>query len=54
MNVTVYLNGKRVAKEELKNIEIKSETVKRILAQKLSSSSDNHENDNDTKPEQKN
>lgn len=32
---TIYVNGKRVTKEELKNIEIKSENVKRILSEKL-------------------
>ncbi len=33
--VTIYLNGKRITKEEIKNIEIHSETVKRILSEKL-------------------
>ncbi len=51
MNATIYVNGKRVTKEELKNIEIKSETVKRIFAEKLSHSSDNHERNNITEPE---
>lgn len=32
---TIYVNGKRVTKEEIKNIEIQSEAVKRILAEKL-------------------
>lgn len=35
MNVTIYVNGKRVTKEELSNIEIHNETVKKILAEKL-------------------
>ncbi len=33
--VTIYLNGKRVTKEELKNVEIHSEKAKKILAEKL-------------------
>lgn len=33
---TVYVNGKRVAKEEIEKIEIRNEAVKRILAEKLS------------------
>lgn len=32
---TIYVNGKRVTKEELKNYEIKTETVKKILLDKL-------------------
>lgn len=32
---TIYVNGKRVTKNELKNYEIKIESVKRILADKL-------------------
>lgn len=32
---TVYVNGKRVTKEEIAKIEIRNETVKRILAEKL-------------------
>lgn len=32
---TVYVNGKRVAKEEIEKIEIQNETVKRILAEKI-------------------
>lgn len=32
---TYYVNGKRVAKEEIAKIEIRSETVKRILSEKL-------------------
>lgn len=31
----IYVNGKRVTKEELKNIEINVESAKRILAEKL-------------------
>lgn len=31
----IYLNGKRITKEEIKNIEIHSEAVKRILSGKL-------------------
>lgn len=33
---TVYVNGKRVTKEEIEKIEIQNEAVKRILAEKLS------------------
>lgn len=33
--VTIYVNGKRVTKDELKNIEIQSENAKRILSDKL-------------------
>lgn len=32
---TIYVNGKRVTKEELKKYEISLENVKRILAEKL-------------------
>lgn len=32
---TVYVNGKRVTKEEIAKIEIQNEAVKRILAGKL-------------------
>lgn len=32
---TIYVNGKRVTKDELKNYEIKIENVKKILAEKL-------------------
>lgn len=32
---TVYVNGKRVTKEEIRKIEIQKESVKRILAEKL-------------------
>lgn len=32
---TIYVNGKRVTKEELKNYEIQIENVKRILSDKL-------------------
>lgn len=35
MNVTVYVNGKRVTKEELGKIEIRNEAVKRILEEKI-------------------
>lgn len=31
----VYIGGKRVTKEELENYEIRSEKVKRILAEKI-------------------
>lgn len=51
MNVTVYVNDKRITKEEIKNIEIKNEKVKKILAEKLSPPSDNHDSNNNTKPE---
>lgn len=32
---TIYVNGKRVTKDELKNYEIKIESVKKILTDKL-------------------
>lgn len=32
---TVYVNGKRVTKEEIAKIEIRNEAVKRIFAEKL-------------------
>lgn len=32
---TVYVNGKRVTKEEIAKIEIQNEAVKRILAEKI-------------------
>lgn len=32
---TIYVNGKRVTKEELKKNEIQIENVKRILSEKL-------------------
>lgn len=32
---TVYVNGKRVTKEEIAKIKIRNEAVKRILAEKL-------------------
>lgn len=35
---TIYVNGKRVTKDELKNYEIQIETVKKILAEKLTKS----------------
>lgn len=34
--VTIYVNGRKVRKEDLKNIEITNEAVKRMLAEKLS------------------
>lgn len=37
---TVYVNGKRVAKEEIAKIEIRNEAVKRILAEKLTKKKD--------------
>ena len=45
MNVTIYVNGKRVTKEELGNIEIHNEMIKKMLAEKLSISSGNNKND---------
>ena len=36
---TVYVNGKRVTKEELKDYEIQIEAVKQIIADKLTSKS---------------
>ena len=35
---TIYVNGKRVTKEELKNNEIQIESVKKILSEKLTKS----------------
>lgn len=32
---TIYVNGKRVTKDELKNYELKIDSVKKILADKL-------------------
>lgn len=32
---TYYINGKRVTKEEIRKIELRSEVVKRILVEKL-------------------
>lgn len=32
---TIYVNGKRVTKDELKNYEIKIDSVKKILTEKL-------------------
>ena len=32
---TIYVNGKRVTKEEIKNVEIQKENVKRIFSDKL-------------------
>lgn len=37
---TVYVNGKRVTKEEIEKIEIQNEIVKRILAEKLADKKD--------------
>lgn len=37
---TVYVNGKRVTKEEIAKIEIQNEIVKRILAEKVKNSKD--------------
>lgn len=37
---TVYVNGKRVTKEEIEKIEIRNEAVKRILAEKLEEKKD--------------
>jgi len=54
MSTTIYVNGKRVTKDELKNIEIHSETIDRIFLEKLSHSSDNHENSNIIKAEYEN
>lgn len=45
MNVTVYVNKKRVMKEELSNIEIHNEMIKKMLAEKFSISSGNNKND---------
>lgn len=35
MNAIIYVNGKRVTKEELSNIEIHNEMIKKMLAEKL-------------------
>lgn len=32
---TVYVNGKRVTKEEIEKIEIRNEAIKRMFAEKL-------------------
>ena len=45
MNVTICVNRKRVTKEELSNIEIHNEMIKKMLAEKLSISSGNNKND---------
>lgn len=36
MSVTIYVNGVKVRREDLKNIEIRNENVKRMLAEKIS------------------
>lgn len=46
MTTTVYINGKRVTKEEIAKIEIRNETVKRMFAEKLSGASDNSKGSN--------
>lgn len=33
---TIYVNGKRVTKEEIEKIEIRNETVKQMFSEKLS------------------
>lgn len=35
MNVTVYVNGKLVTKEEISKIEIQIESVRRMFAEKI-------------------
>ena len=35
METIIYVNGKRVTKEEIEKMEIHSEKAKRILAEKL-------------------
>lgn len=40
MNVTIYVNGQKVRREDLKNIEITNERVKRMLAENLSGKED--------------
>jgi len=35
MSVKVYINGKEIPKEELKNIKIHKESVKKIFANKI-------------------
>lgn len=32
---TIYVNGKRVTKEEIKKIEIQNDNIKRIFSEKL-------------------
>lgn len=53
MNTKVYVNGKRVTKEEIAKIEIQNEAVTRILAQHLSDSPDDSQNDNIAQSENK-
>lgn len=38
MNVTVYVNGKRVTKDEIKKIKIHSENINKIFSEKLTKS----------------
>lgn len=33
MKATIYINGEKVAKDKLKNIEIKNKNLKRLLTQ---------------------
>ena len=54
MNVIIYVNGKRVTKDDLKKIEIHNERIKRIFAEHLSHSSDNQDVSNITKTENEN
>lgn len=37
---TVYVNGNRVTKEELGNMEIRNEIIKKIFSEKLSNDKD--------------
>lgn len=37
---TIYVNGKRVTKEEIPKIEIQNESVKKILAGKITENAD--------------
>ncbi|MCM1224430.1 MAG: hypothetical protein NC548_59275 [Lachnospiraceae bacterium] len=35
MNVRIFVDGKQVDREDIKNIELKQEGIKRILAEKM-------------------
>jgi len=42
---TIYVNGKRVTQEEIRKIEIHSETIKRIFLEKMANSIGEIKND---------
>lgn len=39
MNLIIYINGKRVTKEEIKGFEIKNKDIKKLFAEKLTKKS---------------